>query len=37
MVSNQIFYKKWSESLIHKDYSFKENIKNFTILYIKIC
>ena len=37
MVSNQIFYKKWSKALIHKDYTFKETIKNLNLTALQIC
>jgi dTDP-glucose pyrophosphorylase len=37
MVSNKIFYKKWSKALIHKDYTFKETIKNLNLTALQIC
>ena len=37
MVSNQIFYKKWSKALIHKDCTFKETIKNLNLTALQIC
>ena len=37
MVANKIFYKKWSESLISKDYTFKETIENLNLTALQIC
>ena len=37
MVANKIFYKKWSKSLISKDYTFKETIKNLNLTALQIC